>query len=235
MTINKLTEFAKLADENSSNTEGLELEKGFPVRLQPARQWMNWLFNTLTKKANEIIDVSNDLSDKVGNLLNRSDDGIGLIQICPFEAIPANHLECDGQIYNKADYPKLAAKLGNLYGGDANTFGVPDYRSEFIRGWDHGKGVDADRTLGSHQDDAIRNIVGSMKAGTVPDGNTQFIDNLITEGAFEVIPGNKTFTGDNSGGDGQVWGVNFDASKVVPTAEENRPRNTAAIYVIKAK
>lgn len=56
MSIDKLTEFAKLADDKSSNTDGLELEKGFPTKLQPARQWFNWLMNTLTKKINEIID-----------------------------------------------------------------------------------------------------------------------------------------------------------------------------------
>ncbi|WP_446906160.1 hypothetical protein [Acinetobacter baumannii] len=60
MTIEKLSEFAKLADEKSSNTEGLELEKGFPSRLQPARQWFNWLLNSITKKINEVIDEKLD-------------------------------------------------------------------------------------------------------------------------------------------------------------------------------
>ena len=231
MSIEKLTEFSKTG---AKNTDELDLEAGFPVRLQPARQWMNWLFNSLTVKVNEVIDASNDLSGKVSNLLNRSDNGIGLIHICPFEAIPANHLECNGQIYNKADYPQLAAKLGNLYGGDANTFGVPDYRGEFIRGWDHGKGLDVGRALGSIQGDAIRNITGSLKAGDTDWGNLQFVDDLRADGAFEAIPGNKNSTGDTSG-TGNAWGARFDASKVVPTAEENRPKNIAAIYVIKAK
>ncbi|MDP9803215.1 hypothetical protein [Acinetobacter calcoaceticus] len=56
MTIDKLSEFAKLADETNSHKEGLELEKGFPSKEQPARQWFNWLLNSITKKINEIIE-----------------------------------------------------------------------------------------------------------------------------------------------------------------------------------
>lgn len=225
MAINKLTEFSRTGDKN---TDDLNLDAGFPVRLQPARQWMNWLFNSLTKKVNELIDASN-------SLLSSSDESIGLVSICPFEAIPTNYLECNGQTYNKSDYPKLAEKLGNLYGGSGTTFKVPDYRAEFIRGWDHGKGVDIERTLGSTQTDAIRNITGSLKAGDDSSSNIQFIDELEADGAFEVIPGHKSYTGDSGSGSTQAWGVRFDASRVVNTAEENRPRNTAAIYVIKAK
>ncbi len=49
MTIEKLTEFAKLADDKSSNTEGLVLEKGFSS-LQPARQWFNGCLTLSPKK-----------------------------------------------------------------------------------------------------------------------------------------------------------------------------------------
>lgn len=54
MTINKLPEFAK---DGQKNTDDLVLTDGFPVLKKPARQWFNWLFNTLTSKVNEIIDA----------------------------------------------------------------------------------------------------------------------------------------------------------------------------------
>ncbi|WP_052209128.1 hypothetical protein [Acinetobacter sp. A47] len=53
MSIDKLTEFAKTGDKN---TDDLDLEKGFPSRLQPARQWFNWILNKYSLKTNEIID-----------------------------------------------------------------------------------------------------------------------------------------------------------------------------------
>ncbi|OCZ58499.1 hypothetical protein A7P21_15270 [Acinetobacter seifertii] len=62
--MDKLTEFAKLADDKGSNTEGLDLEKGFPSVVQPARQWFNWLLNSLTKKINEMIDGIDSKLDK---------------------------------------------------------------------------------------------------------------------------------------------------------------------------
>ncbi|ENV08990.1 MULTISPECIES: phage tail protein [Acinetobacter] len=245
MSINKLTEFARTGEKN---TDQLDLLKGFPTKLKPARQWFNWLFNALTKKVNEIIDAHGDLDNTVtqisqsnahdfevlGGRVSVLEDSIGLISICPFETVPVNYLECNGQTYNKADYPILAARLGNKYGGDANTFAVPDYRAEFVRGWDHGRGVDIGRTLGSTQGDAIRNIEGDIRAGSTDSGNLQFVDALQATGAFEVIPGNKNSTGDTTG-TGNAWGAKFNASLVVPTATENRPKNISAIYVIKAK
>ena len=47
MLIEKLPEFAK---DGQKNTDELDLETGFIVNRKPARQWFNWLFNTLTSK-----------------------------------------------------------------------------------------------------------------------------------------------------------------------------------------
>lgn len=65
MAIEKLSEFAK---DGQKNTDHLNLTDGFPVSKKPARQWFNWLFNTLTSKVNEIIDNKIDFENIVDNL-----------------------------------------------------------------------------------------------------------------------------------------------------------------------
>lgn len=79
MTIEKLTEFAE--DTDAKNLDGLTQNLGFPAKLQPARQWFNWLFNALTKKLNESIDAINglgddkvDYTDVVDNLISTDED-----------------------------------------------------------------------------------------------------------------------------------------------------------------
>ena len=54
MAIEKLIEFAK---DGQKNIDDLNLTDGFHVSKKPARQWFNWLFNSLTSKVNEIIDA----------------------------------------------------------------------------------------------------------------------------------------------------------------------------------
>ena len=61
MSIEKIIEFAGAAPESDKNTNELDLSRGFPSRLHPARQWFNYLFNTVTKKINEIIDGKLDI------------------------------------------------------------------------------------------------------------------------------------------------------------------------------
>ncbi len=41
---------------------------------------------------------------------------------------------CDGRTLSVSLYPELFAALGYLYGGSNDTFNIPDYRGEFLRG-----------------------------------------------------------------------------------------------------
>lgn len=60
MTINKIVEFAKTGDKNTTD---LDLDRGFPSKLKPARQWWNYLFNLYALKINEIIDGKLGIND----------------------------------------------------------------------------------------------------------------------------------------------------------------------------
>ncbi len=96
--------------------------------------------------------------------------------------------------------------------------GTPDLRGLFIRGLDNGRGLDVGRQLASLQDDTIMNMTGSFHA--VALGRKAWGD-----GAFSADSGDWNGTKYDSGS--SSVGFTFDASRVVPTAEENRPRNIA--------
>lgn len=144
---------------------------------------------------------------------------------------PTGWLKANGALVSRTTYAALFAAIGTTYGaGDgATTFKLPDLRGEFARGWDDGRGVDTGRVFGSAQSDAIRNITGSM--GSVVASSRNVYSN--GSGAFSVPNTNNgavTSTTGSFGGDGVF---SFDASRVVPTAAENRPRNVALLYCIK--
>ncbi len=71
---------------------------------------------------------------------------------------PEGYLVCNGNTVSRRTYKLLFEAIGTIYGkGDGKTtFNLPDCRGEFIRGWDNGRGVDADRVFGSAQSHAIQ-------------------------------------------------------------------------------
>ena len=71
---------------------------------------------------------------------------------------PSGWLACDGSAVARADYADLFSAIGTVHGaGDGSTtFNLPDLRGEFLRGLDSGRGVDADRALGSAQGEAYK-------------------------------------------------------------------------------
>ncbi|WP_350307530.1 phage tail protein [Photorhabdus viridis] len=140
----------------------------------------------------------------------------------PHRYTPVGYLTCNGQTFDKSLYPKLAEAYP--------TGRVPDLRGEFIRGWDDSRGVDPGRVCGTWQGDAIRNITGDVSFG----GNFGF--DAVTEAAG-VFAGKDTmlWRADTHRSDLKTANTNlvFNASRVVPTANENRPRNIAFNYIVR--
>jgi len=169
--------------------------------------------------------------------------------IVPFggqvEQIPYGWMLCDGSEISRTEYANLYNAIGVCWGiGDGSTtFNLPDMRGMFLRGVSgesendpdaetrlvlNDNGGNTGNNVGSYQGDAIRNIVGEIDGGgddgPLPAGGEG-------TGAFEVGPwrGNGA-DGHNGAG---AHSFNFDASRVVPIGNDNRPKNVYVNYIIK--
>ncbi|USU01789.1 phage tail-collar fiber domain-containing protein [Pseudomonas siliginis] len=157
---------------------------------------------------------------------------VGSIVAFPVDAPPPGFLELDNSVKSSATYPDLSAYLGGKFNkGDegVGNFRLPEARGEFLRGWDHGRGVDASRGVGSAQLDSLQNITGQYAA----NNGVQLAAVGQVGGAFgsaatggTQIPGGGAATG--------VINMLFDASRVARTSTETRPRNIAVMWCIKA-
>lgn len=154
---------------------------------------------------------------------------------------PVGWLKADGSTVSRTTYAALFAAIGTLYGAGngTTTFTLPDLRGEFIRGWDDGRGVDTGRLFASSQDDAIRNITGESGPYYGPSANYMNGSYVpapdLSAGALSIPPFGSTPAswGTLGATPGQSYKVKMDASLVVPTASENRPRNIALLVCIK--
>ena len=152
--------------------------------------------------------------------LGNSTDGleIGMVVAWTLSVNPSdNYLECNGQVVDGSKYPKLYALMHN----------VPDYRGVFLRGLGGNSA-----SLGELQGDAIRNITGTMggsasdKVGLWDYGTGVFYQFNLGKSSVEYSGRYYNYVSQ---------GMGFDASRVVPVANENRPINKSVRYFIKAK
>ena len=99
-------------------------------------------------------------------------------------------------------------------------------RGRFLRGIDNGAGNDPSgtRTPGGTQVDTLQNITGSFKAA----GGTGGIDSAA--GAFYIGNSPATYTAPDQSANAAVGFGVFDASRVVRTSAETRPKNVAVTY-----
>lgn len=77
--------------------------------------------------------------------------GGGLIHFA--DTPPTGFLECDGSAISRTTYAALFAVVGTVWGtgNGSTTFNLPETRGEFLRGWDHLRGIDSGRAFASWQ------------------------------------------------------------------------------------
>lgn len=136
----------------------------------------------------------------------------GAVSMHAANTAPSGWLECDGTAVSRTTYAALFAVIGTTWGvGDGvTTFNLPNLRGEFVRGWDHGRGVDTGRAFASAQSDDIK---------TIPD--------------VWLWSGNESTFGFAAGTNYTGRGSTQNRPADWPDATETRPRNIALLYIIK--
>ncbi|EJD6411306.1 phage tail-collar fiber domain-containing protein [Providencia huaxiensis] len=191
--------------------------KGLGVKILAGNEKEYFVYN-LWSDRNTTTDRNGHI--KVSGINDLSDYPVGSPIPWPQSTPPVGYLICNGQSFNKASYPLLAK---------AYPSGIlPDLRGEFIRGLDAGRNVDGGRTILSTQGDATRNITGEFSA----DALTDQVRDPVINGAFYLT--NKTYRTAQRHESNTTGGLGLDISRVVPTANEFRPRNIAYLYIVRA-
>lgn len=200
------------------------------INVDPSKQnqLLTALKALLLSRSNPFGDIKSDGTVKTAlenlGLGEGSALPVGVPVPWPSATPPTGWLKCNGAAFSAEDYPNLAKAYPTLK--------LPDLRGEFIRGWDDGKGVDSGRTLLSAQGDAIRNITGVVGYSSI--GDSQGLLGYVS-GAFSASESKApALSGASASGYQRSLYANFNASAVVPTANENRPRNIAFNYIVRA-
>ena len=161
--------------------------------------------------------------------LTRSD--VGMTAYFPVADIPDGWIKYDeiSTRVTQSAYPELYRLLVAQYGSIA---AVPKAEDRFIRNAAVGL------TVGTQQGDAIRNITGAAKFGY--DGDTVYDPAAAASTSAIYYPDRKVPDTVNNmsvfSNAANNWRpLVFDASRAVPTADENRPKAIAMVLCIKAQ
>ncbi|MFG6139516.1 phage tail protein [Halomonas sp. B23F22_10] len=105
--------------------------------------------------AEGVLRVADDEQSYVLDKLLRFLIPAGAVMGFPFTNAPAGWLKCNGAAVSRSAYADLFAAIGTTFGaGDGSTtFSLPDYRGEFPRWLDDGRGIDSGRGIAEAQGD----------------------------------------------------------------------------------
>lgn len=168
----------------------------------------------------KVLGNSNVLPD-----LTRSD--VGMTAYFATDNIPAGWIAFDeiSTQVTQQRYPELYRHLVAKYG---SISAVPKAADRFLRNAGNGLQV------GQTQEDAIRNITGKLDGSHLGIGNQVLEGKMIATGAISTAYANRAWSNESGGLGEQSVSFDFDASRVVPTASENRPKSLVLKLCIKA-
>ena len=190
--------------------------------------------NAAQTSANAAQHTANDANNNA-NTRQLKSELVGEVAFFARATPPSGWLKANGAAVSRTTYAALFAAIGTTFGaGDGRTtFNLPDLRGEFLRCLDDGRNIDRGRRLGTAQGDTIRNIIGKLDGSAMGSGNQVLEGKMIASGAIGTTYQQRQWSGDQGGWGEQSVSFDFDASRVVPTANENRPRNVALLACIK--
>ncbi|WP_275390288.1 phage tail protein [Xenorhabdus bovienii] len=132
-------------------------------------------------------------------------------------APPEGYFECNGQQFDKSQYPKLAMAY------PSGT--VPDLRGEFVRGLDNGRGADPNRGILTHQEGTIISGLDDNDTGDISFVGSPGVvfGDPMTDAQWASIKGKKWISSPNLSQRYDWWAY-----------VSARPRNVAFIYIVRA-
>lgn len=181
---------------------------------------------------NDLDKLRQDFDAAIAQVNGRIDDleprlvPIGAVIPWPGSTPPSGWLECNGQVFNTGNNPKLYNVLGRNV--------VPDYRGLFLRGWAHGSPAydeQPNRGLGSIQEDSLKAhehyLQMVFQNASIPAG-ASIISGPYPSGTvgYELKGAEKS--------DNYIVRLPLSTSKAMSEGGvETRPKNAAVMYIIK--
>ena len=243
---------------------GLDMSNGLPIRFQDSsgspfvalKSPSSLSGNVTFTLPSTIVNGGFLQTDSSGNLSFATPDSVptGCVFCRAAASVPAGYLECNGAAVSRSTYSGLFSVIGTTYGSGngSSTFNLPDLRGEFVRGFDHGRGVDSGRSINNPQGSANQShnhsygnngitVSGANHNHSIRKINLQpSIANVaITLGSGQSYQigyatndgGNTNQAVLNSGNLSMSGSVGITINNT--GTNESRPRNVAMMYIIR--
>lgn len=203
--------YLSLHDNNSANIPGTDDSVWQPYiqREATASEALEGTGRTQVMSPRRVKTLAEFVSDQLHQAITPYMLPVGAIILWGNTTPPEGWLELNGQTFDTAENPDLAA----LYPSGR----VPDWRGRFVRAWAHGSTVDPDsaRAIGSMQDDELKSHRHQLPLERVSSNPSApaTTTGIAWGGGYQSFPTNSVSL--ETGGD------------------ETRPKNVAAMYIIK--